>query len=137
MLSRADNGGLGSPDVGVAACEGVVCADDVGESSYSRKNMNINQQTLAIDTMSAGIGVTDPHEAHGAPREYPIRIHHLPLPSRACAPTTARRTRSTSCGGTFDIIIESFDDVPGDCFFQVGAFVAVDFVFELGLWRWL
>ena len=99
-------------------------------------DIDINQHILPFDTISAGIGVTDPHEAHGTPREYPICIHHLPLPPRACAPTATRRAGSTGRGRAFDIIIKSLNDVPGDCFFQIVAFVAVDFVFELGLWHW-
>ena len=79
-------------------------------------------------------GETDPHEAHRTPREYPIRIHHLPLPPRARATaTTTRRAPTTSCSRTFDIIIEPLYDIPRNRFLQIPAFDAVDFIFELGL----
>ncbi len=85
-----------------------------------------------MNKFAPGNGATDPHEAHRTPREYPISIHHLPFPPRARAPT-ARRARTTSRSRTLDVIIKSLDDVPGDCFFQICTFVAVNLVFELGL----
>lgn len=130
--------------MGVEAC-GVVCADEAGESSYNFQNILISPSSLhspkyllQMSRLGNG-GATYPHKTSRTPRENPISIHNLCLPPacrpRASTPTPTSTSTSTSGRRAFDVIVESFYNVTCACFFEVGGFVAVDLVFELGLRR--
>lgn len=73
-----------------------------------------------------------PHKASRTPRKHPITLQHMSLPPRIC-PTDRIRTRSASCRGAFNVVVEAFDYVAGTRLFEVGGFVAEDLVFESSL----